>query len=73
MVQAVLYVDIKGLAICDPTPTSASASGGEETFTVVRHYPFTRIRSWTNEGAGCLRARIPERYRLTNTDVFRSS
>eukprot|EP01049_Picozoa_sp_SAG25_P011567 SAG25_NODE_1433_length_3034_cov_2.112095_3_plen_77_part_00 len=39
---SVVYVDIKGLAICDPKPVGNDATS--ESYNVVMHYPFTRIR-----------------------------
>ena len=34
----------------DAVRLAQASDPNSESFTVIRHYPFTRIRSWTNEG-----------------------
>lgn len=45
----VCHIDLRGVAICDPNPGKGGGRD-EVALTVLLHYPFTKIQSWTNEG-----------------------
>ena len=47
--ELVIYVDIDGVALCDPKGAAASGGSDDVEYRVLKQYPFTRVRSWTNE------------------------
>ena len=47
--ELVIYVDIDGVALCDPKGAATTGGSDDVEYRVLKQYPFTRVRSWTNE------------------------
>ena len=39
----------RSMALCDPKGAAASGGSDDVEYRVLKQYPFTRVRSWTNE------------------------